>query len=65
MSASKLPDFFSPFLGAAIATATTSKGVALSLALAFVGGGVGWLGKHLLKLLFFYIKGKYTNEDKG
>lgn len=56
MPTSKLPDFFSPLLGAAIATAASPKGIAISLGLAFIGGAVGWLGKILMKHYFIKFK---------
>ena len=64
MPHSKLPDFFSPLLGAVIATATSTKGIIISLSLAFLGGAIGWIGKLLIKTLYFYLKKKY-DERKG
>ena len=46
----------SPFLGSVLALATSSKGIILSMMLAFLGGGLGWLGKVLVKGLFIYCK---------
>ncbi len=62
MTTSKLPDFFSPLLGAAIAATTSTKGVVISLSLAFIGGAIGWLGKLAVKTLFVYVKNKYFSK---
>ena len=59
--------FFEPLLAAFIAGATSyssNQEIYKALGLALIGGALGWLGKVLMKSLFFYIKGKITGGSK-